>query len=100
MWQCHYCRLALSLEVQRKNRLCPNCGSDIHCCKNCIHYDESLSSKCREPNSPWVSDRHTQNNCAFFEHKPSAQPTNTVPTDADNEAERAKEAFRALFRDA
>ena len=97
MWQCHYCRSPLSLDIQRKNRLCPNCGSDIHCCKNCVHYDEELSSKCREPNSPWVRERNTQNNCAFFEFRPAAPPT-TPKSDAVDEAERAKEAFRALFR--
>ena len=70
MWQCHYCRLPLQLEVLRKNRLCPNCGSDIHCCKNCVHYkDENLSSKCQEPNSPSVRDRASQNGCEFFEFR-------------------------------
>jgi hypothetical protein len=99
MWQCHYCRLPLSLEVQRRNRLCPNCGSDIHCCKNCTHFDDSISSKCREPNSPWVRDHETQNSCAFFEFKNSSAPArHDTKDDASSEAERAKEAFRALFR--
>lgn len=100
MWRCHYCHSALSLDVQRKNRLCPNCGSDIHCCKNCIHFDEDLSSKCREPNSPWIRDRAAQNHCPFFEFRPSSEPTsaNSKTADATSEAERAKEAFRALFR--
>ena len=101
MWQCHDCRLPLSLELIHKNRLCPNCGSDLHCCKNCIHFDESLSSKCKEPSSPWVSNRETQNNCGFFEHKPAtASPASPAPvSDTNAEAEKGKEAFRALFRD-
>lgn len=104
MWQCHYCRLALSLDVQRKNRLCPNCGSDIHCCRNCIHFDEDSSEKCKEPNSPWVRDRATQNSCPFFEFRPAAggdaNAKSKEQSNADSEAERAKEAFRALFRNA
>src|SRR5688500_15472385 len=101
MWQCHYCRSPLSLEVQRKNRLCPNCGSDIHCCKNCIHYDESLSAKCREPNSPWIRDRGAQNNCSFFEHRPADKAhAATSSPEVTSEAEKAKEAFCALFRNA
>lgn len=102
MWQCHYCRMPLSLEVLTKNRLCPSCGSDIHACKNCVHYDESLSAKCREPNSPWVRDRGTQNNCSYFEHRPAESQTPVAPNankDTNSEAERAKEAFRALFRE-
>jgi len=98
MWQCHYCRLALSLDVQRKNRLCPNCGSDIHCCRNCIHFDENSSEKCREPNSPWVRDRASQNSCPFFEFRPAADSSQQKKDSSDSEAERAKEAFRALFR--
>ena len=100
MWQCHYCRLALSLGVQLKNRLCPNCGSDIHCCKNCVHYNEELSAKCDEPNSPWVRDRGTINNCPFFEfrHTSDSAEKKKQAAEASNEAEQAKEAFRALFR--
>ena len=101
MWQCHYCRLPLALEVLRKNRLCPGCGSDIHCCKNCVHYDEDLSAKCREPNREWVRDRSTQNGCHFFEFRPApakAAGGAAGTEDSTSEAERAKEAFRALFR--
>jgi hypothetical protein len=91
--------LPLSLDVQKKNHLCPNCGSDIHCCKNCIHYDDNLSSQCREPNSPWIRDRTAQNGCTFFEPKPTpSSAPETKPNDRATEAERAKEAFRALFR--
>ena len=99
MGQCHYCRVTLSAEVQRKNRLCPQCGSDLHCCKNCVHYDESFSSKCREPNSPWIGDRSSQNLCPFFEFSKVAHLPPGQPAEILSEAERAKEAFRALFRD-
>ena len=100
MWQCHYCRLPLSLEVQQRNRLCPNCNSDIHACRNCVHFDESLSSKCHEPNSPWVSDRGSKNDCHFFEFRslPKTPSQASQSGDITSEAERAKEAFRALFR--
>jgi hypothetical protein len=100
MWHCHYCRVPLSLDVQQKNRLCPNCGSDIHACRNCAHYDENLTSKCKEPESPWVHDRSTQNSCSFFEFLsslPPGAPLHDAP-ELISEAERAKEAFRALFR--
>src|SRR5262249_35074333 len=99
MWQCYYCRAPLSLDVQRRNRLCPQCGSDIHCCKNCIHYDENLTSKCREQESPWVRDRGAQNNCSFFEFSSTSSPAKeSSQKENATEAERAKEAFRALFR--
>lgn len=98
MWLCHYCRQPLSLDTQRKHQLCPGCGSDIHSCRNCINYDENTSSQCREPNSPWVADRATTNECPFFEFRPASLPAKEKE-DANAEAEKAKEAFRALFRD-
>jgi predicted RNA-binding Zn-ribbon protein involved in translation (DUF1610 family) len=97
MWHCHYCRASLSLEVQRRNRLCPNCGSDIHCCRNCHHYDENLSSKCKEPESPWVGDRSAQNMCPFFEFAAAPKVPPSSP-ETNPEAEEAKRAFKALFR--
>lgn len=97
MGRCHYCRNALPIAVQEKNRLCPSCGSDIHACRNCVHFDDNLSTKCRELDSPWVLDRNTTNTCPFFELR-GAQDGPT-PDDAKKlETERAKEAFRALFR--
>ena len=97
MGRCHYCRNALPVAVQQKNRLCPSCGSDIHACRNCVHFDDSLSTKCREPDSPWVLDRNTTNTCPFFELQGAVAGPD--PDDGKKlEAERAKEAFRALFR--
>ncbi|MBY0369990.1 hypothetical protein K2X33_04840 [bacterium] len=99
MWLCHYCRHPLTLDTQRKNQLCPNCGSDIHSCKNCLNYDENTSTQCREPNSPWVADRSKTNECPFFELRPASSSTPAAKDAAATEAEKAKEAFRALFRD-
>ncbi len=97
MWQCHYCRSSIPLDMQKKNRLCPSCGSDLHCCKNCTHYDETLNSQCREPNSPWIRDRNAQNTCPFFEFRHVGRRDDKVH-EVLTEAEKAKEAFRALFR--
>jgi hypothetical protein len=97
MGHCHYCRSPLSLEVQTKNRLCPSCGSDLQCCRNCHFYDDNLSSKCKEPNSEWVADRGAQNDCSFFEFIQFQEiPVDSL--DAISEAEKAKKAFQALFR--
>lgn len=100
MWQCHYCRFPLPAEMQQRNRLCPNCGSDLHSCMNCVHYDENVSSKCKEPESPWIRDRAGQNTCPFFEFRfGQAVPHSGAATaEHHSEAEAAKKAFRALFR--
>lgn len=94
MWRCHYCKADLNAETVERNRLCPQCGSDIHCCLNCTHYDESLATKCKEPESPWTAERGAQNQCPFFELV--SRPADLPPSGED--AEAAKKAFRALFR--
>lgn len=101
VWECHYCHHPLSIEVQSRNRMCPNCGSDIHACRNCHHYDENLSSKCQEPNSPWIRDRSSVNTCPYFEFRVISS-AGTTPREEGflSEAEKAKEAFKALFRNA
>lgn len=94
MWNCHYCRSALSASELEKNRMCPKCGSDLHSCKNCSHFD-SQRNQCLETESPWIADRTAENSCDFFEMRES-RGQSTV--DVNAEAEKAKEAFRALFR--
>ncbi len=99
MGHCHYCRLSLNLDMQRKHQLCPGCGSDIHSCRNCINFREAASDPCSEANSPWVADRAVTNECPFFEFRPvGTSPSEATTSDASAEAEKAKEAFRALFR--
>lgn len=98
MVACYYCKKTLSLDVQKKNRLCPECGSDLHSCRNCVHFAEDSSEKCREPNSPWIRDRAATNQCHFFEFRTKGDEPSS--DESNLEAERAKEAFRALFRDA
>ncbi len=101
MWHCHYCRAALTADTLQRNRLCPKCGSDLHCCKNCAHFDEPRN-QCLEPESPWVRDRAVQNTCPFFEMRVTADSgkSDAQKNEAAAEAEKAKEAFRALFRSA
>lgn len=100
VWRCHYCKNTLPFDTFKKNRLCPTCGSDLHACRNCAHYDENLSSKCKEPHTEWVSDRTGHNDCTYFEMRQVKPGESAETTSAEvlSEAERAKEAFRQLFR--
>ena len=99
MGSCHYCKTAVSAEVLRRHRLCPQCGSDLHCCRNCIHYAPALATGCRESESPWVPDRSAENGCEWFEFRPTPAASDAGPEHDTTAADRAKEAFRALFRD-
>ena len=93
MQQCHYCQTVLESSVLNRNRQCPSCGSDLICCRNCVYF--SSKEQCQEPNSPWIGNREAQNNCNYFEFRKNAQKH----VDNSTEVERAKEAFRALFKE-
>jgi len=98
MGSCHYCKTAISAEILRRHRLCPQCGGDLHCCRNCEHFAPSLTSQCREPESPWVADRDTQNDCSYFEFRRVRTEVADVSESTATDATQAKQAFEALFR--
>ena len=60
MPSCWSCRGELSYRpfatVPRESE-CPGCGRDLHCCRNCRHYDPGVNNKCREPNAEWTPER-------------------------------------------
>lgn len=99
MGSCHYCKTAVSAEVLRRHRLCPQCGSDLRCCKNCEHFAPGTTTQCREPESPWVGDRQAENDCSYFEfHRRATTAEAAAAGDDGTAAEQAKRAFEALFR--
>ena len=98
--RCHYCKGDLSAEAVSRNRLCPHCTSELHACKNCVHYSEASTTKCLESHSPWFADRAAENDCQYFEFKTVRPEQIPEVSDTSAEAEAAKKAFRALFRNA
>lgn len=65
---CFHCGRALHYEkitVGRRDT-CDGCGSDVHVCKNCRHYDPSCYNECREPQGERVVDKERSNFCDYF----------------------------------
>ncbi len=46
---------------------CDECGSYLHCCRNCKHYKPGLPNDCWIPNTEPVVDREVRNLCEEFE---------------------------------
>jgi len=92
---CHSCgqKIETSHGVRRTD-VCPHCGSDVHCCLNCINYDTSKYNSCAEPSAEWVSDKSAANFCDFFE------PSTRVPvlSNSRSSIQEARKAFDALFK--
>ena len=78
-----------------KRDVCPKCDADLHCCKNCRHYDPAKHNQCAEPQAEWVRDKDAANHCDYFSPNPVllAQGSN-APAKADD----VKKKFDSLFK--
>ncbi|MCC6998275.1 MAG: hypothetical protein IT370_26910 [Deltaproteobacteria bacterium] len=81
----------VGVKVGRRDS-CPHCGVDMHVCKNCALYDESLHNKCREPEAAFIRDREAANFCSHFDFK------NKDKHVAQASVEDAKAKLNALFK--
>ena len=89
---CYYCQR----EIDTKERIgrgetCSGCGANLRCCRNCLFYDTSYASSCREPQAEPVVDKEAGNFCDFF--APRAQRVQPSSTAAD-----ARARLDALFK--
>jgi predicted RNA-binding Zn-ribbon protein involved in translation (DUF1610 family) len=46
---------------------CPDCGSELHACVHCRHYDLSAAKQCKEPFAEVPADKDDANFCEFFQ---------------------------------
>lgn len=95
MIQCYRCHKEISVNsVLRHHILCPCCSSALHCCKNCLYYDEFSPHKCSEPSADWVPDKEKPNFCEFFEFsKPEIMKK-------DPEIDKARAYWETLWKKA
>lgn len=45
---------------------CPACGSDVHVCLNCTHYDKGAYNECKESSADFVKEKDRANFCDYF----------------------------------
>ncbi|MBL7685951.1 MAG: hypothetical protein JNK65_07965 [Deltaproteobacteria bacterium] len=67
-YHCHQCsKELLGCEKTGRGDICPFCDADLHCCKNCIHYDPKIYNECRENNAERILTKDRANFCEYFE---------------------------------
>jgi hypothetical protein len=76
---CHKCKgeLVFDVKMQRAD-VCPHCGVDMHCCKNCEYWDPSAHNQCREHIAEYIPDREAANHCTFFTFRAGAPEDNSA----------------------
>src|SRR5712664_2121003 len=58
------------------NTKCPKCGADLHCCKQCAHFEPSTRFQCLKPIPVRIPLKDKANECTLF------SPRVTVARDA------------------
>ncbi len=89
---CHRCSQNIG-RVERVGRrdTCLHCGSDLHCCLNCMFYDPAYHNQCREPQAERQVDKTVGNFCEYFSFRIGRRSADTAQKDT------ARARLAALF---
>jgi len=92
--KCVFCNKSIKLteKVSRRDT-CPQCGRDLHCCKQCKFYDPGAYNECKEVAAERIIDKERANFCDFF--LPRGAKGGRGSFDRTKEA---KAALEALFK--
>jgi len=93
VFRCSDCgrRVAVAAGVEL-DAVCPGCGTDLHCCVSCTHFDPSARFQCRQDIAQPVPKKRKRNECPLFE------PKQVMEFESDSGAKSPEEA-RAAFDD-
>src|SRR5882672_8414015 len=63
--RCYNCATAVPTGFDF-NGVCPKCGTALHCCKQCAHFEPSTRFQCLKPVPVRISPKDTANECELF----------------------------------
>jgi hypothetical protein len=94
MKKCHACLKVLEIKIPVGRReICPFCGSDLHCCLNCIFHLMGNYNECREPQAERVIEKDRSNFCDFFAFQDAE-----MGSKRKDSGESAKTKMESLFK--
>jgi hypothetical protein len=91
---CAFCQHDLQMAVGHlvgRRDTCPQCGGDLHSCKNCQFYEAKAYNECREPVAERVQDKDRANFCDQFVFQRGAR-------ELVSQQAQLRAAAEALFR--
>ena len=85
---------------------CSRCGQELHCCKQCVHFDTSARFECTQAIPERVAKKDARNDCSFFEFRVTIEKDTTpsavtpgAPVVVDTvRPDDARKAFENLFK--
>ncbi len=104
--RCYNCATTLPVDVDFSGT-CPKCNAELHCCKQCAHFEPATRFQCLKPIPARIPLKDKTNTCSLFnprvtiarEGTASAPPPSvSVGPPAPKNPEDARSAFDKLFR--
>lgn len=92
VFRCSRCGDLQSEQSPAGDAVCAQCGSDLHTCTHCAHFDTSSRFECRQELAQRIAKKDLRNECELFEIK----RTQEFAAEAEP-AEDARTAFDDLF---
>lgn len=81
-YRCGASLAALSLPLSRRDH-CPQCTAELHVCKMCVFFDQTVPGQCREDDAEDVTEKERVNFCDWFKPSDSAfDPEQKAKADA------------------
>src|ERR1700738_2068510 len=102
--RCYSCSTTLPPDIDFSGT-CPKCNADLHCCKQCSHFEPSTRFQCLKPIPVRIAVKDQANECELFKQRVTvardAAPANnhisTVPQ-PNRSPNDARAAFDNLFK--
>jgi hypothetical protein len=98
--RCFNCSTALQGDVDWKGK-CPKCGAELHCCKQCAHFEPSTRFQCLKPIPLRIAVKDAANDCELFKQRVTvardAAPANHNGSAAQPQPQRSPNDARAAF---
>jgi hypothetical protein len=63
--RCYSCSATLLSDVDFRGN-CPKCGAELHCCKQCAHFEPSTRFQCLKPVPVRIAVKDKTNTCELF----------------------------------
>ena len=84
-WQCWHCNSVVTDQLLPLSTYaeCRQCRAQLHCCRQCQHFNPKLRADCDEPRAESHNEREKANFCDWFKlrHKFIGPGKNTPPVD-------------------
>ena len=92
--RCAECGTVLPVTVDVSGN-CPKCGTALHACKQCAHFDPMARFECRQNVAVRITRKDAANDCDLYTMKVSVEKETSS---AGLRADDARRAFDNLFK--